>query len=83
MYPDHMHFPFLPGLSAFCLVTLHPWKTKKKKKKPQVQFLLPIYSLEMVKILVASSLKKTESFPPTPLPEVCNKVFSVLFCFFL
>lgn len=82
MYPDHIHFSFLPHdhiPSALWLPTPEKWRIKKKS---QVQFVLPIHSLEMVKILVSSSLKKTESFPPTPLPEGCNRVFSVLFCFF-
>lgn len=57
MYPNHIYFQFLPGPPSHCCA-LFP-----QRKIYQVQFMLLLYSLGMVKLPGASPLKTTESFP--------------------
>lgn len=54
MYPNHIYFQFLPGPPSHCCA-LFP-----QRKIYQVQFMLLLYSLGMVKLPGASPLKNIE-----------------------
>lgn len=68
MYPDRTHFSVLLDLPAPSLWP--PYKKEEdEKKKYQVQFVLPMYSLEHGQTHSAQPLKENESFLSPPHPH--------------
>lgn len=62
---DHTCFPLLPGLPLHHIPP-PPKKKKGKKKIHQVQFVFPVYSLDIVRLSVANPLKETSFLIPQP-----------------
>jgi hypothetical protein len=54
------------------LFVTFPLKKKKKIKAKQVQFVLPVYSLEYGQTLSGLPLNRTELITSTPLSEAIN-----------